>query len=174
MKTTTFALALGVAYLLAGLMGLVPLCLVPPPPDAPPTNFTLLYGYLLGLFPVNLLHSVFHIVIGAWGISAWSGRSNAIRFCRDVAILYGALAVIGMFPHLNTVLGALPIHGHDVWLHGITAAAAAYFGWREPIAAKDRRHILGDRRLRMMPVALERRLGLADRREGFGSMAPSF
>lgn len=174
MKATTFALILGIAYLVAGIMGLLPVFLVPPPADAPPTQFTLLYGYLLGLFPVNLLHSVFHIVIGAWGISAWSGRSNAIRFCRDVAILYGALAVMGLFPGMNTVLGILPIHGHDVWLHGITAAAAAYFGWREPIAMKDRRHILGDRRQHALPVPRERRFGLADRREGFGGMAPGF
>ena len=175
MKTSTFALVLGIACLLVGLMGLIPLFLVPPPMDAPPTHFTLLYGYLLGLFPVNLLHSMFHMVIGAWGISAWSGRWNAIRFSRDVAMLCGALAVMGMFPVLNTVFGIMPIHGHDVWLNGLIAVAAAYFGWREPLSAKDRRHILGDRRQRMMPISRERRYGLADRREGFGSsMAPGF
>ena len=174
MKTTTFALVLGIAYLILGIMGLVPLFLVPPPIDAPPTHFTLLYGYLFGFFAVNLLASLFHIVIGAWGISAWSGRASAIRFCRDAAILFGALAVLGMFPGLNTLFGIMPINGHDVWLNGLSAIAAAFFGWREPLSAKDRRHILGDRRQRMMPIARERRFGLADRREGFGSMAPGF
>src|SRR5690348_16709977 len=174
MKTSTFALILGIAYLLIGLMGLVPLFLVPPPIDAPPTHFTLLYGYLLGLFAVNLLASVFHIMIGAWGLSAWSGRSNPIRFCRDAAILFGALAVLGMFPGLNTLFGIMPINGNDVLLNGLTAVVAAYFGWRQPISAKDRRHILGDRRQRMMPISRERRFGLADRREGFASMAPGF
>jgi len=72
------------------------------------------------------------------------------------------------------VMGIMPVYGHDVWLHGLTAAAAAYFGWREPISAKDRRNILGDRRQRMLPISRERRFGLADRREGFGSMAPGF
>src|SRR5437870_5584839 len=119
MKTSTFARVLGIAYLLVGLMGLIPLFLVPPPIDAPPLNFTLLYGYLYGLFPVNLLHSLFHIVMGAWGISAWSGRSNPIRFCRDATILFGALAVLGMFPGLSTLFGIMPIHGHDVWLNGL-------------------------------------------------------
>ena len=173
MKTSTFALIIGIAYLGAGLLGLIPAALVPPPIDAPPTNFTLLYGYLLGLFPVNLLHSLVHIVIGAWGISAWSGRSSSISFARGLAILYGALAVLGMFPLLNTAMGMIPIHGNDVWLHGITAVVAAYFGWRQPAAMRERRHILGDRRQRMFPIARERRFGLADRREGFGGMSPA-
>ena len=173
MKTSTFALVIGIAYLGAGLLGLIPAALVPPPIDAPPTNFTLLYGYLLGLFPVNLLHSLVHIVIGAWGISAWSGRSSSISFARGLAILYGALAVLGMFPLLNTAMGMIPIHGNDVWLHGITAVVAAYFGWRQPAAMRERRHILGDRRQRMFPIARERRYGLADRREGFGEMSPA-
>jgi len=173
MKTSTFALIIGIAYLGAGILGLIPAALVPPPIDAPPTNFTLLYGYLLGLFPVNLLHSLVHIVIGAWGISAWSGRSSSISFARGLAILYGALAVLGMFPLLNTAMGMIPIHGNDVWLHGITAVVAAYFGWRQPAGISERRHILGDRRQRMFPIARERRFGLADRREGFEGMSPA-
>ena len=172
MKTSTFALIMGIAYLGAGLLGFIPAALVPPPIDAPPTHFTMLYGYLLGLFPVNLLHSLVHLVIGAWGLSAWSGRSSSITFARGLAVLYGALAVMGMLPLLNTTLGMIPIHGHDVWLHGLTALAAAYFGWREPAGITERRHLLGDRRHEMAPVARERRFGLADRREGFGGMAP--
>ena len=173
MKTSTFALVIGIAYLGAGILGLIPAALVPPPIDAPPTSFTLLYGYLLGLFPVNLLHSLVHLVIGAWGISAWSGRSSSISFARGLAILYGALAVLGMFPLLNTAMGMIPIHGNDVWLHGITAVVAAYFGWRQPAGISERRHILGDRRQRMFPIARERRFGLADRREGFEGMSPA-
>lgn len=174
MKTSTFALIVGIGYLAAGLMGLIPVFLVPPPIDAPPTNFTLLYGYLLGLFPMNLLHSLINMMVGAWGLSTWSGRSSATTFSRGLAILFGALAVMGMLPMLNTTLGMIPLYGNDVWLHGITAVIAAYFGWRERSTAKDRRHLLRERRQHMQPVARERRFGLADRREGFGSMAPGF
>src|SRR5688572_17607431 len=130
MKTNTFALIIGIAYLGAGLLGLVPAALQPPPADAPATTFTVLYGYLLGLFPVNVLHSAVHLVIGAWGIAAWSGSMSARGYARSLAVLYGLLAVMGLVPGLNTVFGLIPIHSHDVWLHGGTAVIAAYFGWR--------------------------------------------
>jgi len=164
MKTSTFALILGLAYLGAGLLGLIPAALMPPPADAPPTHFTMLYGYLLGLFPVNVLHSAVHLAIGAWGIAAWRGSADEPRvYARALTLFYGALAVLGLMPGMNTLFGVLPIHGHDVWLHAGTAAVAAYFGWRSE-GQTDRRTVTPDRRLRIMPVARERRLGLADRR----------
>ena len=163
MKTSTFALIFGIAYLAAGVLGMIPAALQPPPADAPATTFTVLYGYLLGLFPVNVLHSAVHLVIGAWGIAAWSGSVSALGYARSLAVLYGLLAVMGLVPGLNTVFGLIPIHSHDVWLHAGSAAIAAYFGWRstEPNMERRSQH---ERRQRMLPVARERRLGLADRR----------
>jgi hypothetical protein len=164
MKSSTFALIFGIAYLGAGLLGLIPAALMPPPADAPPTHFTLLYGYLLGLFPVNVLHSAVHLAIGALGLAAWRGTAAEPRvYARALAMFYGGLAVLGMMPGMNTLFGVLPIHGHDVWLHAGTAAVAAYFGWRSELET-DRRTLTPDRRLRTLPVARERRLGLADRR----------
>jgi len=164
MKTSSFALLVGIAYLGAGLLGLVPAMLVPPPPDAPPTSFTLLYGYLLGVFPVNVLHSALHLAIGAWGIAAWRGVANPPIYARMLALLFGALAVLGMIPLLNTLLGWMPIHGNDVWLHGVTAAIAAYFGWRDEVQHAERRSGRLDRRHRIQPVMQERRHGTAERR----------
>jgi len=86
MRTTTFALIFGIAYLAAGLLGLIPAALMPPPADAPPTSFTMLYGYLLGLFPVNVLHSAVHIGIGLWGLMAWrAGSMDAKVYGRSLA-----------------------------------------------------------------------------------------
>ena len=163
MKTRTFALVFGLAYLGVGLLGLIPAALMPPPPDAPPTSFTLLYGYLLGLFPVNVLHSAVHLAIGFWGLASSRDATAAKVYGRSLAILYGVLAVMGLIPGLNNVFGFIPLHGHDVWLHAGTAAIAAYFGWRTEVDV-ERRH-MAERRQRMMPVARERRLGLADRRQ---------
>lgn len=166
MKTSTFALLAGIVYLAVGLLGLIPAALVPPPPDAPATTFTLLYGYLLGLFPVNILHSAVHLAIGFWGIAAWRGMASPPVFARSLAILFAVLAVMGLLPGMKTLFGVLPIHGHDVWLHAISAAVAAYFGWvHQASVAQERRHAMPDRRHRMLPVGRERRLGLADRRQ---------
>src|SRR5438046_10126080 len=130
MRVETFALFSGIAYLAAGLLGLVPAALTPAPADAPPIHVTLFHGYLLGLFPVNILHSAVHFAIGVWGIVAERGMTSPKVYARSLAILYGALAVMGGIPGLDTLFGLLPIHGHDIWLHAGTAALAAYFGWR--------------------------------------------
>jgi len=164
MKTATFALIFGIAYLLAGLLGLVPAALRPPPPDAPSTHFTMLYGYLLGVFPVNVLLSAVHLAIGALGVAAWRGMTNPLVYARSVALLFGVLALMGLIPGMSTLFGALPIYGHNVWLHAGSAAIAAYFGWRSTEPNMERRNRM-ERRQRMLPVARERRLGLADRRQ---------
>ena len=173
MKTSTFAVIIGVVYFALGLLGLVPAMLVPPAIDAPPTTFAVLYGYLLGLFAMNLLHTALNLMVGLWGIAAWSGATSPVRYTRSMAVLFGVLAVMGLLPHLNTVFGIMPVYGHDVWLHAISAVAAAYFGWRHAAKARERRHIRVERRQRMVTVAYERRFGLADRREGFGGMSPA-
>ncbi len=164
MKTSTFALLAGIAYLGAGLLGLVPAMLTPPPPDAPPTTFTVMYGYLLGLFPVNILLTLLNLAVGVWGIAAWRGIAIPALFARSLALLYGTLAVLGMMPLFNTMLGWIPIYGHNVWLHGITAAFAAYFGWRGEVSHAERRTGRLDRRHRLQPVMQERRHGTVERR----------
>lgn len=164
MKTSTFALLAGMACLAAGLLGLVPAMLASPPVDAPPATFTLLYGYLLGLFPVNAAHTAMNLALGAWGIAAWRGNASPAFFARGLALLFGALAVLGLIPQFNTLLGWMPIHGNDVWLHGVTAAIAAYFGWRGEVQPAERRSGRMDRRHRIQPVTRERRDGTADRR----------
>jgi Domain of unknown function (DUF4383) len=164
MRSETFALLFGIAYLSAGLAGLNPAALMAPPAAAPPTHFTVLYGYLLGLFPVNVLHSAVHLAIGVWGIMAWRTMASPKVFARSLAILYGALAFLGLIPGINTLFGLLPLHGHDVWLHAGTAALAAYFGWRSEVLVERRANTAPDRREQVLAVARERRLRQNDRR----------
>src|SRR5258706_13648379 len=122
MRTETFAFFFGIAYLSAGLLGLHPAALMPAPDDAPPMQLTSLYGYLLGLFPVNLPLSVVHVAIGAWGILAWRRATNPRVFAGALAVLCGALAVAGLIPRLHTLFGMMPLHRKNIWLHVGNAA----------------------------------------------------
>ena len=123
----TFARVIGIVYLLVGILGFVPALLSQY--TGPDLAVDAMRGNLLGLFPVNLLHNIVHLGIGAWGLSSASRASSAIGFARGLAILYGLLAIMGLIPGLNTMFGLAPLHGNDVWLHALTAIAAAYVGW---------------------------------------------
>ena len=140
MTIRNFALIAGIAYLVVGVAGFVPALLSPPPPGAPPVRLDRMYGYLFGLFPVNVAHSLVHLLLGGWGVIAARRFDAARAYARSLAVIYGVLTIVGLVPGLNTVFGLIPIHGHDVWLHALTAAVAAYFGWgaREIDVAEDR------------------------------------
>jgi Domain of unknown function (DUF4383) len=139
MNSRTFALILGIVLLLVGILGFVPGLVshmepatgaAPGDPGAAPgTAVVQSYGYLLGLFPINALHNLFHIVWGIFGIVAYRGLSGARTFAKATAIVYGLLTIMGLIPGLNTVFGLIPVYGHDVWLHALIALAAAYFGF---------------------------------------------
>ncbi len=129
MSIRTFALVYGVVFLLVGVAGFVPAFLSNPEMVEPNLVITASSGYLFGLFPVNALHNLAHIVFGVWGLAVYKNVSGAILYARVVAIAYALLAIMGLIPVLNTTFGLIPLHGHDVWLHVLLAAVAAYFGF---------------------------------------------
>ena len=129
MSVKTFALFIGIVYVVAGVAGFIPALMGPVPADAPPVGVTSFYGLVLGLFPANFLHHLVHIALGAWGVAAARTLSGARSYSRSLAVIFGLLAVMGLFPTLNTTFGLIPLYGHDVWLHGGTALVAAFFGW---------------------------------------------
>lgn len=127
-----FALVFGLVYVLVGLMGFVPGLLQSPPATAPDLRVGTLYGYLLGLFPVNVLHDGVHLGVGVLGILAARQLASAVAYCRAVAIVFVLLTIMGLVPGLDTTLGLIPIFGADVVLHALTALGSAYFGWFAP------------------------------------------
>ncbi len=135
MNTRTFALLFGIVFLAVGVLGFVPGMVHPPMGDHDVT-MTQNYGDLLGLFPVNLLHNVVHIIFGLWGLAASRSLGGSIGYARAVAVIYALLTVLGLLDATNTTFGLIPIYGNDVWLHAVLALVAAYFGWVHRNAAR--------------------------------------
>lgn len=133
--TQKFALIFGIIYVAAGVLGFVPGLLQPPAGD-PPLVVETGHGRLLGLFSVNVLHNIVHLIIGIWGIVAYRSASGAVLFARSLAVFYGLLTVLGLIPATYTLFGLVPIHGYDVWLHALSAVIAAYFGFGPPAQTK--------------------------------------
>ena len=129
MSIRYFALVYGIVFLLIGILGFFPGLLAPFQSPDPQLAVTATSGLLLGLFPVNVLHNLFHIAFGIWGVAAWRSVPAARFYGKAVAVIYAILAVMGFFPVLNTTFGLIPLHGNDIWLHIVLAAVAAYFGF---------------------------------------------
>ena len=132
MTSRYFAIVAGVVYVLVGIMGFLPGIVQPPMPDMPPMAVNSGYGLLLGLFPINALHNLVHLIVGVAGLLCYRNGRSARTFARGLAIFYGLLTFMGLFGGLNTMFGLVPIFGNDVWLHAFTALVAAYFGWLAP------------------------------------------
>lgn len=126
-----FALIVGIMFVLIGVMGFIPGLVQPPTvtPDAAHLGFTSGYGYLMGLFPINLLHNIVHLTVGILGILASISLDSSRLYSGVLALFYGTLTLMGLIPATQSSLGFIPIFGNDVWLHAITASVAAYFGF---------------------------------------------
>lgn len=119
------ALLLGILFLLLGIAGFVPgFVTLPAGHDAYLGN-----GYLFGIFPTNYFHNAIGVLVGLWGIAAFTSLSGAIVFNRIFAIIYGAQAILGLLPFTNTLFGTMPLFGNNVWFSVIVAAIAFYFGY---------------------------------------------
>jgi hypothetical protein len=141
MTSQQFAKYIGIAFLLVGILGFLSPFVSPAALDGMGLAITAGVGYLLGLFAINVVHNLVHLGVGIWGIVSSRSTLDSVRFARGLTIFYGALAVMGLIPGLNTMFGLVPIFGHNVWLHAITALAAAYFGyyWTGAAIEVDRR-----------------------------------
>ncbi|MUG96896.1 DUF4383 domain-containing protein [Scytonema sp. UIC 10036] len=135
-----FALIAGIVYVLLGLFGFIPGMVATPGTGGPEVVIKTGYGYLLELFAINIIHNIVRIAVGVWGLISYRSYIRSRSYARGIAVFYGVLAIMGLLPVLNTVFGIMPIFGHNVWLHAITALIAAYFGFKTPDAVTLREH----------------------------------
>jgi hypothetical protein len=113
----SFALVLGIVFVLIGILGFVPV-FVPG-------------GALLGIFGVNALHNVVHLLFGVVGIAA--ALTGWPRIYNQVAgIVYFLIGILGFIPALvphGLLLGLVDVNVADNILHLVIGAAAVYVGF---------------------------------------------
>jgi hypothetical protein len=140
MSTRTFALLFGIVFLAIGVAGFIPGITTPPHPGHPDLAVDANYGQVFGMFPINILHNIVHILFGLWGLMAYRSLGASKGYAKAVAIIYAVLTVAGIVPGLNTMFGLVPLFGNDIWLHALLALVGAYFGWMHRDAATAATH----------------------------------
>ncbi len=119
------ALLFGAIYLVAGVLGFLPFL---------GGSYTLTDHALLGIFEVNLLHNLVHIVIGIAGLAAAASLANSRTFCQVAGAILLLLGVLGVF--VAKPFGLIDIGGLDIALHLVTGAILAYFGFAAPVSTR--------------------------------------
>jgi hypothetical protein len=123
-----FAQIFGAIYLIVGILGFIPGVT-----QATTASYGAGGGALLGLFPINYLHDVVHLVLGAWGLASAGSMARAVSFCRAFAVILIVLGIYGFFS--TGTDGLVPLSGYDTYLHLASGLLAAYFGWGAPAKA---------------------------------------
>jgi len=133
-----FAQIFGAIYVLVGILGFIPIA-----PFLVPAEFPVIgpfEGFALGLFPVNWLHNLVHIGIGAAGLASYRSPIGARSYALALGVLYLVLAVAGLIFPLSIFFGLIPLFDADVILHLLTSLLAfgAYFASPERGGARAR------------------------------------
>jgi hypothetical protein len=112
------ALGIGIAYVLVGIVGFF---VTGFDHFASPSN-----EKLLGIFEINPLHNVVHLLIGLGGIALWRTRDGARAYGTALVVGYGLTFLYGLFvAGKDTSANFLSINGSDNALHLVSALAGA-------------------------------------------------
>ena len=74
---------------------------------------------LLGIFPVNLVHNLVHLLFGAWGVASSRSLGATRAYLAGAGIIYLLLACIGFVAPDG--FGLVPLGGADIGLHAFLA-----------------------------------------------------
>lgn len=139
------SLIVGIVFLILGIAGFIPALVSVPgaadlsyvPPGVAHDAYSLGFGYVFGLFPINFFHNIVHAAVGLLGIASYTSGSSARIFNRLFVVSYIAIAILGLLPVTNTTFGLMPIFGNNVWFNALTAFAVAYYGTIIPAKVTD-------------------------------------
>ena len=120
------ALAFGVAFLAAGVLGFIP-------------GITTNVGdikfagndspsELLGIFQVSILHNIVHLLFGIAGIALSRSWESARTYLLGAGVIYIVLFVYGLLVSATSDVNFVPINNADDWLH-LALGVALLGGW---------------------------------------------
>lgn len=112
----TLAIIFGVAFVTIGILGFLP-------------DFTR-GGLLFGMFKVNPMHNIFHIVSGVLALLAGVKNHGAAKTWFIVfGFIYAGLAALGFWQGSGDLLGMVANNDADNWLHAGVGGLSLYFGF---------------------------------------------
>jgi uncharacterized protein DUF4383 len=117
---TRVAMVFGLVLLLVGILGLIAPGGMQMGADPAPAT-------ILGMFPVNVLHNIVHLLFGVWGLVASRSFAGAKTYATVGGIFYILLACVGYFA--PTTFGMIPIGGNSIWLHAALGVVLAGVGF---------------------------------------------
>jgi len=110
----TMAWVFGIVFVAVGVLGYVP--------------GVTSDGMLLGLFMVDGLHNIIHLVSGLAALAAAWGLYSSRLYFKVFGAVYAVVTVLG-FLGSGSVLGLIMVNTADNLLHLVIAAAALYIGF---------------------------------------------
>ncbi len=115
MNTQKAAQWLGWVLLIVGIAGFIP-------------GIVTSSGLELGIFQVDVIHNLIHIVSGVIALFCVSSLGASKTYFKVFGVVYGLVAILG-FIGGGSVLGMM-MNGADNLLHVVIALYALYFGFR--------------------------------------------
>jgi hypothetical protein len=104
----------GIIFVLIGILGFVP-------------GITS-DGYLLGIFEVDTLHNVIHLLSGIIAFMCAGSDMGAKSFFKIFGVIYGLVTILG-FLQGGSVLGLFGVNMADNLLHLLISVVALYLGF---------------------------------------------
>ncbi len=119
MKTQTAAKWFGWVLLIVGIAGFIP-------------GVVTSSGLELGIFKVDMMHNLIHIVSGLIALFCVSSIGASKTFFKIFGIVYGIITILG-FAGNGMVLGMM-MNTADNLLHVVITLYSLYFGFRGEVA----------------------------------------
>jgi hypothetical protein len=123
--TRNFALVIGLAFLVMGILGFVP-------------SVTMDGEYLFGIFAVGAVNNLVYMLVGALGVAAYYWDRSKL-YCQVLGVFMLLIAIMGFIPALvfdEKLLGIIAVNLANNILHLVVGAVAAYLGFAPQVTGR--------------------------------------